>query len=128
MIFDTTFLIDLEREVSRGQEGAASVFLARNKEQMLRISVITIGELAEGYGEAASAELGELIAPYGIAEITYPVALRYALISRSLRLQGNRWGDNDIWIGATALELGEPLVTRNREHFSRIAGLISLGY
>jgi len=128
MIFDTTFLIDLEREVSRGQEGPASEFLARNKEQILRISVITIGELAEGYEEAASAELVELIAPYGIAEITHPVALRYASISRSLRFQGNRWGDNDIWIGATALELGEPLVTRNREHFSRITGLISLGY
>ena len=37
-------------------------------------------------------------------------------------------GDNDLWIGATALELGEPLVTRDHQHFSRIAGLTVIGY
>jgi predicted nucleic acid-binding protein len=33
-----------------------------------------------------------------------------------------------LWIGATALAVREPLVTRDRDHFSRIAGLSVLGY
>jgi len=94
----------------------------------MRISVITVGELAEGYEDPAAPGLDELIAPYGIVEITRSTGLRYAVISRVLRSSGSRWGDNDLWIGATALEAGEPLVTRDRDHFSRIAGLTVLGY
>jgi len=72
--------------------------------------------------------LDELIAPYGIIDISQSVARRYAAISRSLRSSGDRWGDNDLWIGATAIEANEPLVTRDRDHFSRISGLTVLGY
>jgi len=72
--------------------------------------------------------LDELIAPYGIIGISQSVARRYAAISRSLRLSEDRWGDNDVWIGATAIEANEPLVTRDGDHFSRISGLTVLGY
>ena len=94
----------------------------------MRISLITVGELAEGYEDQAAPGLDELIAPYGIVEITRSIGLRYAAISRALRSSGSRWGDNNLWIGATALEAGEPLVTRDRDHFSRIPGLTVLGY
>ena len=128
MIVDTTFLIDLEREISRRQPGSAMEFLARNHSQVMRISVITLGELAEGYEDPAATGFEELIAPYGIVEITRSIGMRYAAISRVLRSAGSRWGDNDLWIGATALEVGEPLVTRDLDHFSRITGLTALGY
>jgi predicted nucleic acid-binding protein len=128
MIVDTTFLIDLEREIAHGQAGPAMEFLARHHAQPMRISVITLGELAEGYEDPAAPGLEELIAPYGIVEITQSIARRYAAISRVLRSSESRWGDNDLWIGATALEVAEPLVTRDRDHFSRIAGLSVLGY
>ena len=36
--------------------------------------------------------------------------------------------DNDVWIGATAIEANEPLVTRDGDRFSRISGLTVLGY
>jgi predicted nucleic acid-binding protein len=128
MIFDTTFLIDLEREIVRRQPGPAMGFLARNHAQTMRISVITFGELAEGYEDPAAPGLEELIAPYGIVEVTPAIGRKYAAISRVLRSQGSRWGDNDLWIGATALEVGDTLVTRDLEHFSRIAGLTVQGY
>jgi predicted nucleic acid-binding protein len=128
MIVDTTFLIDLEREIARRQPGPAVEFLAQHHAQTMRISVITIGEVAEGYDDAAVPELEELVAPYGVVEITPSIARRYAGISRILRSSGMRWGDNDLWIGATALEVGEPLVTRDRDHFSRIPGLMVAGY
>ena len=128
MIVDTTFLIDLEREIAHRQPGLAMEFLARNHEQTMRISIITFGELAEGYEDPVAPELEELIAPYGIVEITQAIGRRYSAISRVLRASGSRWGDNDLWIGATALEVGEPLVTRGVDHFSRITGLTVLGY
>ena len=103
-------------------------FLARNHAQTMRVSVITVGELAEGYQDPATVGFEELIAPYGIVEITRSIGIRYAAISRLLRTSGSRWGDNDLWIGATALEVGEPLVTRDLDHFNRIAGLTALGY
>jgi predicted nucleic acid-binding protein len=128
MIVDTTFLIDLEREVAHGQEGPAMAFLAGHTAEPLRISVVTYGELAEGYNDLESPALGELIAPYVILEVNQPIGKRYAAISRTLRSSGDRWGDNDLWIAATALEAREPLVTRDRDHFSRISGLMILGY
>lgn len=128
MIVVTTFLIDLEREIVRRQPGPAMEFLGRNDAQTMRISVITFGELAEGYGDPMAPGLEELIAPYGIIEISLSIGRRYASISRTLRSSGSRWGDNDLWIAATALEVGEPLVTRDLEHFRRIAGLTVTGY
>jgi predicted nucleic acid-binding protein len=128
MIADTTFLIDLEREVARGQPGPAMEFLARHRDQTMRISVITFGELAEGFEDPAAPGLEELVAPYGIVEITRSIGRRYAAVSRVLRSSGSRWGDNDVWIGATALEVGEPIVTRDLDHFRRIAGLMVMEY
>ena len=128
MIVDTTFLIDLEREIVRRQSGPAMEFLANHQTETMRISVITLGELAEGYEDPAASGLEELIAPYEIVDITRPIANRYAAISRVLRASGSRWGDNDLWIGATALEVDEPLVTRDLDHFHRISGLAVLGY
>ena len=123
MIVDTTFLIDLEREVARGREGPAMAFLARHPGEILRISVVTYGELAEGYADAQAPELTELVAPYVLLQVTKAVGSRYGALSRGLRQSGDRWGDNDLWIAATALESEESLVTRDAEHFRRIPGL-----
>ena len=128
MIVDTTFLIDLEREVARGMEGRAMAFLASHAAEILRISVVTYGELAEGYADPQAPELSELVAPYGLVEITKSIGSRYGGISRALRASGDRWGDNDLWIAATALETGEPVVTRDTDHFARIPTLLVSGY
>ena len=83
------------------------------------------GELAEGYEDPAAPGLEELIAPYGIVEITRSIGRRYAMISRALRIAGGRWGDNDLWIGATALEVGIVQFEREQRHRSldRLHGL-----
>ncbi len=128
MIVDTTFLIDLEREIARGEEGPAMAFLAQNAAEILRVSVVTYGELAEGYEDPQDPALAELVAPYGIIEVSKSIGGRYGVISRALRASGERWGDNDLWIAATALESNEPIVTRDTAHFGRIAGLRVLGY
>ena len=76
----------------------------------------------------AAPELELLLSPYEIVEVTRSVARKYASISRDLRSSGSRWGDNDLWIAATAIDAGEPLLTRDGEHFKRIPGLSVHGY
>ena len=56
------------------------------------------------------------------------VALAYAEASRSLRERGERIGDNDLWIAATALANSHALVTRNRNDFRRIEHIQLLFY
>jgi tRNA(fMet)-specific endonuclease VapC len=123
MIAHTTFLIDLEREIARSSPGPAMEFLAHHPEETLRVSVITVGELTEGYEKVDAPEIEQLLAPYEVMDVTRPVARAYAAVSRSLRTSGSRWGDNDLWIAATALEAGEPLLARDSAHFERISGL-----
>jgi tRNA(fMet)-specific endonuclease VapC len=128
MILDTTFLIDLEREIVRLVPGSASEFLKAYPDAIMRISVITLGELCEGYKSGNESALMELVQPYDLVEIGKEISLRYGKISRIQRDEGTRIGDNDLWIAATALELGEPLVTRDASHFPRIPHLSILSY
>ena len=56
------------------------------------------------------------------------VCWEYAEAYRHLQAQGLLIGTNDLWIGATALAHGLPLVTANAGHFRRIPGLEVVTY
>ena len=43
--------------------------------------------------------------------------------NRDLAANGQLIGGNDLWIAATSLAHGMPLVTRNGDHFKRVPGL-----
>jgi tRNA(fMet)-specific endonuclease VapC len=47
---------------------------------------------------------------------------------RFLQTNGLLIGTNDLWIAATALAHGLPLVRRSSAHFSRVPGLEVLAY
>ncbi len=128
MILDTTFLIDLERETMANRPGPAYRFLETHRDDLMRISVVTLGELAEGYDEGKEQELDELVSPYELIEVSRKTSLRYGRISKALRAAGARIGDNDIWIAASALEAGETVATRDTAHFSTVPGLKVIGY
>ena len=128
MLLDTTYLIDLQRELLRRTPGGAFQFLSDHPDLLLRISVVTYGELAEGFTRETRADFRELVRPYEVIPLTDDMAWRFGELSRILRSEGQRLGDNDLWIAATALELGVPLVTRDRAHFERITGLTVLSY
>lgn len=94
------------------------------------VPVFVLGELHAGFGAVVRARENErhlldfLETPgIRIQDATWDVARRYALLVVTLRKAGKPIPANDIWIAATALELGARLVTYDA-HFAAIPGLI----
>lgn len=126
---DTTFLIDLQRERSIGdQDGAAHRFLKRSPDAELFLSVIALGEFTEGFDRAEHPIVAAIRAGHTLVPVDEQTALIYARTVRELRRRGELIGTNDLWIGCTSLRLGIPIVTANAEHFRRIDGLGIVGY
>jgi predicted nucleic acid-binding protein len=121
MLFDTTFVIDLQREATRRQPGRACSFLEANPDVPVRISVVTWGEFAEGFGDEYAC--ADVLRAYSVIPLSEAIAWRCGQLSRELREHGERIGDNDLWIAATALCHDTDLVTRNGKHFRHVAGL-----
>jgi tRNA(fMet)-specific endonuclease VapC len=121
---DTTFLIDLQRERSAGDDdGAAHRFLKRSPDAELFLSTIALGEFAEGFDGAEHAVVLAMRKAHTLVPVDDQTAFVYARVVRELRRRGELIGTNDLWIGCTTLRMGIPLVTANVEHFRRIDGL-----
>jgi tRNA(fMet)-specific endonuclease VapC len=128
MLFDTTFLIDQERELKRGRVGPVQAFLSKHPTAPLYISVISAGEFAEGFAAGQETDCWFCLRPYTILTIDREIAWRASQLSRQLRAERQVIGDNDLWIAATALHHKLALVTANSQHFQRVAGLQVLIY
>ena len=126
--FDTTFLIDIQKELRRGQIGRAHRFLERNSEAIMLVSAVTVGEFAQGFATPDDPNLQNMLASVEILDIDRKTGLLYAANARRLREADQLIGSNDIWIGCSALRHDTPLVTRNPEHLRRIEGLQVLEY
>jgi predicted nucleic acid-binding protein len=122
LIFDTTFLIDFQRErkVSRGK---AHAFLEANADAVAYLPVTAYGEFAEGFANRTDSAFLSVVESFELLPVTRQIADTYAKITRALRSKGQLIGANDLWIAATAIETKHPLVTRNALDFSRIPGL-----
>ncbi|MFZ4777332.1 MAG: type II toxin-antitoxin system VapC family toxin [Terrimicrobiaceae bacterium] len=122
LIFDTTFLIDFQRERTTGT-GKAHEFLRVYAESLAFLSVTAFGEFAEGFESLDDPNFLSVVDSFEILPVTEDVARIYAGLTRALRAKGRLIGANDLWIAAIAIEKRLPLVTRNLEHFSRISRL-----
>ncbi|MGH7558408.1 MAG: type II toxin-antitoxin system VapC family toxin [Gemmatimonadota bacterium] len=123
LILETTFLIDLERERGRGEEGPAHVFLEVHAGQRLFITFTVAGELAAGKSLGNREAWSDFLAPFHILSATREVCWRYGATFRHLQANGMLIGTNDLWIAATALANAMPVVTKNAEHFRRVPGV-----
>ncbi|MCB1133775.1 MAG: type II toxin-antitoxin system VapC family toxin [Verrucomicrobiae bacterium] len=126
-LFDTCFLIDLEREMRRGP-GKAHQFLQLHAAARACISWAVTGEFAEGFGDIHHPACAAMLARFDILQMDHATAHLYAVTTRHLRAKNQLIGFNDHWIAAAALAHAMPLVTNNAEHFSRISGLLVVGY
>jgi len=127
LLFDTCFLIDLEREMRRGK-GKAHHFLEQNAAERPWLTWTVAGEFAEGFGDIRHPACAAMLARYDILPMDESTAHQYSVITRLLRGQNQLIGVNDLWIAAAALAHAMPLVTNNSAHFSRIPGLSVIGY
>ena len=125
---DASFLIDLERERSLAQDGPAHRFLRREPGAELALATVALGELAEGYGDPGHPALSAIRRSHRLLAVDDEVAIAFGRVTRELRASGHLIGTNDLWIAATSLRHGLPLVTADVERFARVGGLEVLGY
>ncbi len=125
LCFDTTFLIDLQKE--RGT-GRAHAFLEVHRDASLFWSAVTVGEFAEGFGSLDDPILSNYLRLITVLEINRETALIYSRIARGLRRAGNLIGSNDLWIASHALQHELALVTADPGHFDRVPRLVVINY
>lgn len=126
-LFDTCFLIDLERELRRGS-GKAHAFLRENTTARACLSWTIAGEFAEGFGDIHHPACAEMLGKFDILPMNEATAHHYAVVTRQLRTTNQMIGSNDVWIAAAALAHSMPVVTNNAAHFGRVQGLEVMAY
>jgi predicted nucleic acid-binding protein len=121
LLLDTTFVSDLDAELTRREAGPAQTFFLRMRQCEVFVSVVTLEEFYEKRGHEAARELASRFSVLGLH---VGDALRCGLLqTRSAR----RLGENDAWLAAQALRGGCSIVTRDRR-FDYVPGLEVLRY
>jgi tRNA(fMet)-specific endonuclease VapC len=128
LILDSTVVIAAERA---GETAYQMVESLGAGETELAVSVVTVLEMAHGVARANTEKrrevrqrfLNDLLSGMPVHPVTILVALRAGQIDGLLQAQGLRVALADLLIGATSLELGCGVATRNSRHFAMIPGL-----
>ena len=117
LLLDTSFLIEFEDELAKERPGPASALLTARRAMPAAISIVTLGEFAEGFLDPVA--LNEFVSPFRVVQLSRMIAWRTALLQTSM---SRRLGENDAWIAGTAIAYGATLVGRERA-FSRVPRL-----
>jgi len=128
LILETTFMIHLESELLRAETGPPQALLERHPSDRLHITFTVAGELAAGPGVDQRQRWEAFLSPFHVLTCTKDVCWEYGKTYRYLRDNGLLIGSNDLWIAATALAHGLPVVTRNEQHYRRVPGLRVMSY
>jgi len=122
LIADTTFLVGLWR-----RQPWAEAFARSHAGQTLGLPWVVMGEFWHGAIRAGhDRQRVEQFLAIGLPILDpRPVVPVYASVCAALQDDPAypQIGQNDLWIAATAIACGCPLVTRNRRHFGKIDGL-----
>lgn len=117
LLLDTSFLVELENELVERRAGLARALLASRPLEPVCVSVVALGEFAEGFEDNAAVEA--FCSRFTIVPLSRAIAYRCADLQRRLP---QRLGENDAWIAATALAYGAELLGRERA-FARVPRL-----
>lgn len=121
MLFDSEFVIHLGRSPGSAFYLRARAFLRLHRPAGLYVSRISFCEVAVGAADRAKVDAA--FAPFSFLEIDEETAWVASRVARELQGKGLHIGDNDVWIAATALRYGLPLVSNNARHLGRVPGL-----
>jgi predicted nucleic acid-binding protein len=115
VLLDTSFLVALERETARSEEGPARRFLPSLRGRPLAVSVVTVAELLEGATDEAATAAS--LQRFSIQGLHLAHARRCALLQRR---SPRRLGENDAWLVATAQAIDADVVGCDRAAFERL--------
>jgi len=123
MLVDTNIVSYFFRGDSRAQ-----AYERHLKGQTRHIAFVTLGELylwlfLRPFTELKRQRLLEFIGTHVLLPYDDQLAWTWAELSAKLRESGKTISPEDMWIAATALRHGLPIVTHNRRHFEGISGL-----
>ncbi len=132
--FDSSFLIDLHREVKTERLSSAFEFIETlDDREALGVSVHVVCELRGG-AELCKRPMQEhealdqLLRGFHIAHTDERFMPVHARLYASLARPGHLIGAMDLLIATHALVEDAALVTKNTKHFSRVPGLRVLSY
>ena len=118
MLLDTTFLIDLERELEMNRVGPARRFLGQRRSDPVAVSVIARRTRREHAGQPERARIR-----FSFSCSSLEAGSRARILIRA----GNRLGENDTWLAGTARYYGIPIVSNDRA-FDRVPALRRVAY
>ena len=124
--FDTSFLIDLVRRRPEAEEKLREYL---ENGDPLTTTPISAAEVYEGAFSPKSRR-GEvervdgLLRHLELLDISLGVCQRYGRLTNELRAKGTPIGDLDALIASTAMAHRQILLTRNKTHFEKVAGLV----
>jgi predicted nucleic acid-binding protein len=121
VLLDTSFFIDLADEAKVGKPGPCVQWLRSHRHTAKRVSVVTLGEYAVGASARETARFFRGFQPVPLGAMT---AISAGRLQASLPFE---MGEDELWIAATALRFGWPLVSRDKV-FSRVSGLRVIRY
>ncbi|MBN4059392.1 PIN domain-containing protein [Dehalococcoides mccartyi] len=115
------------------KDSRADQYLSQLEGLTAAISFQTVAELLfgaykRGFGKAKLDSLQNEIRRYYTVPFNIAVIDHWARVRAELSAFGQMIDDRDLWIAATALALGAPILTHNRRHFDRIAGLVVISH
>lgn len=117
LLLDTSFLVDYEAELVADRIGPARRLLRSRPGEPVAISIVSLGEFAEGFENYHDVEA--FLSRFRVISLSRSIAYKSAALQSHLR---QRLGENDAWIAATALAYGAELAGRERA-FSRVPRL-----
>lgn len=109
------------------REGISEVCNLIDEADVIFLPVIVLGELLYGALNSAKAERNEqVIQKFAghslVMQVDETVSTRYAKVRLNLKKNGTTIPENDIWVAATCLEFGVPILSRDG-HFNLVDGL-----
>jgi len=119
LLLDTSALIGLERELAQRKVGRIRAYLGEHLGDGLACSTVTVGELASGEDETVVRVFLRHLRKLPLSE---EIAYRAGQLDKDLMSKGQRLGENDNWIAATALHYSATLVYADGD-FDRVNGL-----
>lgn len=134
MHLDSSFLIDLSREISAERLGPAFDFIeVLPEDEELCVSIHVLCEMRAGAELSKRAlvnhaALDGFLSHLRVRVPDEPFALAYARVAASMERSGQRISAMDLLIATAALIDNAPLVTGNVKDFSRVPGLRTLAY